>query len=484
MADAPLTTPSAWRRPTRGDVAAIACGVLAFIAGLAVTEFVHLKRFNELFGQYLSNGLQAAGVAIFLVGILFRLQTSIQKKLDQAVLDRIQFQEEVRNDVKLIQKRIEHVLNHVITDGERSRVRQEKEDHYQAEIARLERQVKDLQRQREEERRKTRPLRVALLAKRPPRSTKAGQYGKNRAVRRALFAAFVVAISCAGAYGYSTLTRRSATPPIRSRHVGKRTPCDGDADPNDANEQAECSSGLLGSQPTTPTTLALHGHKPPTSRSTTTTTLGAPPYNGTFALSSQRWNPSELIKYSIVLGSTPQAKRAERIADVADAIRQLHHASGLRFQFDGGTYSSMRSDPDIARFSTGDAQRIVVDFPARVPGASRWWATRYNYEGQLVGSLIQVPATDGVAISHEGYALLAALAWSIGLKEVSAQGEVMTRSPHFATLVHRGEGDGYTAYQAGDLTGLWKQGLGGVHSLHGRPWPYTRPTNIGADGSS
>lgn len=206
----PLKRSPRWMRVTRGDYIAFVGGILGVVIGLAITLLMH----NTRLWQYAANGFLSAGVAVFLIGMVLRVQMDIQAELETAIREREAFQAQIRSDVALIERRLEQVIAQM--DKEYRRVLAFDDDERTREIRKLRERLEELEHQRRGDREKRRRRRRTLLADRP--NDQGGQRSKGLPPVFAAFAVAVLLFCVVGVAAYLIFTRVTA-PPTSPSHI-------------------------------------------------------------------------------------------------------------------------------------------------------------------------------------------------------------------------------------------------------------------------
>jgi hypothetical protein len=159
-----------------------------------------------------------------------------------------------------------------------------------------------------------------------------------------------------------------------------------------------------------------------------------------------RWNPCDVIHYSVVWPGAPAGWQL----DVTTAIAQLSLGTGLSFAYDGA-YSSTAAVPGstkltiswVPSLSGGDMVGLTTYYYINSPG----WPP--EYVSANVQMLSGMPG-GFLGANAEGPVLLHELGHAVGLAHTPGAPEVMNPIDQ-----------GYPLYQLGDLNGLWHLGASG-----------------------
>ena len=162
-----------------------------------------------------------------------------------------------------------------------------------------------------------------------------------------------------------------------------------------------------------------------------------------------RWNPCQLIHYSVNLGGYPAAERQV----ISEALNRLQSATGLTFVAVGDTtYTPTTSNPtggipagsDMVIALTDEAHTDLV--PGSIVGRADISYSTSILRATVVIDMGDVAANPDWSSTGPGPVLLHELGHSVGLAHVADPTQIMndTATP-----------TGPTTYAAGDLAGLW-----------------------------
>lgn len=102
----PIVTPKRRWRPTKTDRWILSVGIGLIAGGLIIV----LRSTNDALWTFAANSLLTVGVAISLVGIIFRVQLDIQDELVDARRERLAFEEELRGEIAVINERVRQTV--------------------------------------------------------------------------------------------------------------------------------------------------------------------------------------------------------------------------------------------------------------------------------------------------------------------------------------------------------------------------------------
>ncbi|MGH9114389.1 MAG: hypothetical protein ACRDWW_01025 [Acidimicrobiales bacterium] len=150
-----------------------------------------------------------------------------------------------------------------------------------------------------------------------------------------------------------------------------------------------------------------------------------------------RWNPCETIHYAVVYAGAPAGWQSV----VSDDMAAVQAATGFSFAYDGA-YADSSEVPSSSQLTLSWTPNLTGG--DMVGLTTYWYYTLSGFTPQLVSAEIQLKT--GLSAAAEEPVLLHELGHSMGLGHVTGR-EVMNPVDM-----------GLTAYQPGDLGGLWRLG--------------------------